>query len=284
MELCNINTIRSLLEPRGFRFSKSMGQNFLIAPWVPERIAEESGADDSCGVLEVGPGVGCLTRELSFRAGKVCSVELDKRLLPVLEETLGDRENVTIIPGDIMKTDIEALVKERFSGLTPCLCANLPYNITSPVLTKILDTGLFKTVTVMIQKEVARRICAEPGTDDYGAFTVYCQYHTVPRILFDVSPGCFEPKPKVTSAVIRMDVRETPPVDCDRDKFFRIVRAAFNQRRKTLQNALSAGLGDKTRDDIAAAIERAGLDPAIRGERLGLEEFAAVTRALYPEG
>ena len=280
MELCNLSVIRSLLEEQGFRFSKAMGQNFLTAAWVPERIAEESGAGPDSAVLEVGPGVGCLTAELARRAGSVTAVELDKRLLPVLDKSLAEFRNVTVIQGDIMKLSIEKLAEEHFGGRRPMLCANLPYNITTPVLTKALDSRIFETVTVMIQREVAHRICAAPGTADYGAFSVYCQYHSEPEILFDVSPGCFEPKPKVTSTVIRLNVRKEPPVECDEELFFRVVRAAFGQRRKTLLNAMAAGLNGFGKEAIAAAITAAGLDPTVRGERLGIPQFAALTEAL----
>ena len=175
MDLCSINEIKALLARHGFRFSKSMGQNFLIQSWVPQDIAAASGAGEGTGVLEVGPGIGPLTRELAKRADKVASVELDRSLLPILEETLADCPNAEVCPGDILKTDIPALVGEKFSGLTPLACANLPYNITTPAITALIEAGCFKTITVMIQREVARRICAAPGTADYGAFSVFCQ-------------------------------------------------------------------------------------------------------------
>lgn len=277
MDLCNINDIYALLEGSGFKFSKAMGQNFLIASWVPERISEESGADkDSC-VLEIGPGIGCLTEKLSERAGKVVSVELDRRLLPVLKNSLAGCRNVEIISGDVMKTDLNELIKEHFCGLTPMVCANLPYNITSPVITKLIDSGLFPSITVMIQKEVAQRICAKAGTADYGAFSVYVQYYTEPELLFDVPNSCFEPRPKVTSSVIRLKKRDFPPVSCDSGLLFRVVRAAFNQRRKTLPNAISSGFTEITKQQIAEAIEAAGLSLTVRGETLTIEQFAAVT-------
>ena len=175
MDLCSINEIKALLARHGFRFSKSMGQNFLIQSWVPQDIAAASGAGEGTGVLEVGPGIGPLTRELAKRADKVASVELDRSLLPILEETLADCPNAEVCSGDILKTDIPALVGEKFSGLTPLACANLPYNITTPAITALIEAGCFKTITVMIQREVARRICAAPGTADYGAFSVFCQ-------------------------------------------------------------------------------------------------------------
>ncbi len=283
MRLTDINEIKALLARHGFRFSKSLGQNFLCAQWVPEDIAAGSGADKNTGVLEVGAGVGCLTVELSELAKKVVCVELDTSLKPVLAETLADCGNVEIVYGDIMKTDIPALVREKFSDCERVVvCANLPYNITSPVLTAFVEAGCFDAITVMIQKEVAKRICAKENTADYGAFSLLMQWHTEPRILFDVSPGCFIPAPKVTSAVVHMAVRhEKPVVVRDEKLMFSIARAAFNQRRKTLSNALGNGLGGRfTKDEIAAAIVRCGFDERVRGEALSLEHFAALADAL----
>ena len=281
MDVCNINDIKALLGRHGFHFSKSMGQNFLIQPWVPEDIAAASGANKDCCVLEIGPGIGPLTRQLSDRAGKVVAVELDRTLLPILAETLEGRENVEIVPGDIMKLDIPTLVAERFDGLTPIACANLPYNITSPVLTALIQSNCFKSITVMIQREVALRICAAPGSSDYGAFSLFCQYHTTPELLFDVPNTCFIPAPKVTSSVIRLVPRPRPAEVDDEDFFFRVVRAAFAQRRKTLHNSLSASLGPAfSREMIAEAIASCSLRPDVRGERLGISEFAALAKAL----
>lgn len=281
MDLCNINDIKALLARHGFRFSKSMGQNFLIEDWVPRDIAEASGAAPGVGVIEVGPGIGPLTRELSLRADKVVSIELDRSLLPILAETLSDRPNAEIFPGDVLKTDLPGLVTEKLAGLSPIACANLPYNITTPAITALIEAGCFQSITVMIQREVARRICAAPGTGDYGAFSVYCQYHTKPEILFDVPPTCFIPAPKVTSSVLRM-VPQTPPAEVDDPKhFFRVVRAAFAQRRKTLLNSLSSSLGDGTsKEAIANAIAACGLPENIRGERLSISDFAALSKAL----
>ena len=281
MNLTNPSELKLLLSKHGFRFSKSMGQNFLIASWVPERIALEAGIDEGTGVLEVGPGVGCLTHELAQYAGRVLAVELDERLRPVLAETLADCENAEVIFGDVLKQDLPALVKEHFPGLRPVVCANLPYNVTSPLLTAFLEAGCFETVTVMIQREVAKRLCAKPGTADYGAFTVFTQWHAEPEILFDVSPGCFLPAPKVTSSVVKLTVRKTPPVEVKSEKrFFAVVRAAFNQRRKTLLNALSSGLSGFTKEQIAQAISDCGLDEKVRGEALGIAEFARLSDRL----
>ncbi len=281
MNLTNPAELKELLGRHGFRFSRAMGQNFLIAGWVPERIADEAGLDERTGVLEVGPGVGCLTRELSRRAGRVVSVELDERLRPVLAETLADRENAEIVFGDVLKLDLSALVRERLGGLRPVVCANLPYNVTSPLLTALIEAGCFDTITVMVQREVAKRLCARADTADYGAFTVFTQWHTEPEMLFDVPPGCFLPAPKVTSSVVRLRARETPPAAVrDEALFFAVVRAAFNQRRKTLVNALAAGLPGHPKDAIAAAIRQCGFDARIRGEALDIRGFAAITEAL----
>ena len=281
MDVCNINEIKALLGRHGFHFSKSMGQNFLIESWVPEDIAAASGAKKDCCVLEIGPGIGPLTRQLSDRAGKVVAVELDRSLLPILSETLEGRDNVEVVSGDIMKQDIPALVAEKFAGLTPLACANLPYNITSPVLTALIEANCFKAITVMIQREVALRICAAPGTSDYGAFSVFCQYHTTPELLFDVPNTCFIPAPKVTSSVIRLVPRPKPAQVEDEAFFFRVVHAAFAQRRKTLLNSLSSALGAPfTKEQIANSIAACDLRPDVRGERLGIEEFARLARTI----
>ena len=281
MDLCDLDTIKALLGRHGFHFSKSMGQNFLIEGWVPKGLVEGAGVGPQNGVLEIGPGIGPLTAQLAAAAQRVVAVELDRSLLPVLDETLQGFSNVEILSADILKLDIPALVDEKFAGLTPMACANLPYNITTPVLTALIEAHRFSCIAVMIQREVALRICAAPGTADYGAFSVYCQYHTQPELLFDVGPECFVPAPKVTSSVIRMIPRRTPPEGVtDEKRFFRVVRAAFGQRRKTLLNALSAGLGGVEKEAIRAAIATAGLPENIRGERLGIPEFSALTRAL----
>ena len=276
MELTNSKEIRELLGRHGFRFSKSMGQNFLTAAWVPESIAEGALLDENTGVLEVGPGIGCLTEQLSKRAGKVLAVELDKALKPVLAETLRGCGNVELIFGDVLKQDLPKLVKEHFQGLRPVVCANLPYNVTSPLLTAFIEAGCFETITVMIQREVARRICAVPGSGDYGAFGLFVQWHTETELLFDVPPSCFVPQPKVTSSVIRLRRRAERPVQVnDEVLMFKIIRAAFNQRRKTLVNALSSGLGlDKA--EVEQCLEKCGFDTKIRGETLDIGSFAKI--------
>ncbi len=271
MDLCDIRDIKALLNRHGFHFSKSMGQNFLIESWVPERIAEAAGGGADVGVLEIGPGIGPLTAQLAQRCGKVVSVELDKALLPVLAETMGGYNSVEIVPGDIMKLDIPTLISDKFNGLTPIACANLPYNITTPVITALLEAGCFARITVMIQREVALRICAAPGTSDYGAFSVLCQYRAQCERLFDVGPECFLPAPKVTSSVIRLTPRPKPVEVENEEAFFRVVRAAFAQRRKTLLNSLSSAFSaTHSKDELRAAIAACDLPEDVRGERLGI--------------
>jgi len=281
MELYNLSEIRPLLERHGFHFSKSKGQNFLIREWVPKKIAAASCADDSCGVLEIGPGIGVLTRELSYTAKKVCCVELDRSLLPILAETMSDLDNVRVINADIMKLDIASIVDSEFSGLVPTVCANLPYQITTPVLRTLLELERFERITVMIQKEVAQRICAAPGTPEYGAFSLLCAFYAKPRICFDVTPDCFYPQPKVTSTVITMEKRE-PPADLrDKDLLFSITRAAFSQRRKTLCNALTPLFAGKlTKDQLMRVIQSAGFDERIRGEVLGLDDYVNLSNLI----
>ncbi len=281
MELCDYHTIRALLERHGFHFSKSMGQNFLIDPAVPADIAAASQADRSCGVLEIGPGIGPLTAELARRAGKVVSVELDRSLLPVLAETMAEYPNVEIVPGDVMKLDLDALAAEKFQGLRPIVCANLPYNITTPVLAKLVESPCFETITVLIQKEVAQRLSAPQGSADGGAFSMFLQYYMETEALFDVPPEKFLPAPKVTSAVLRCVRRKAPPVAVrDEAFFFKVIRGAFLLRRKTLVNSLSAALPGYGRDVIRNAIMHCGLSPEVRGERLTLADFARLAEAL----
>ena len=281
MDLCNRRNIEALLARHGFRFSKSMGQNFLIEDWVPRDTAEACGADESIGVLEVGPGIGPLTRELPKRAGKVVSVELDPRLYPVLAETMAGFDNFTLVEGDIMKQDLSALVAEHFDGLRPVLCANLPYNITTPLLTNCVKAGCFTSITVLIQKEVAQRICARPGSAEYGAFSLLMQYYTVPELLFTVPNTCFVPMPKVTSAVIRCITREKPPVSVRSEAMlWRTVKAGFALRRKTLVNSLQTGFS-LSKQELARILNDCGLAADIRGERLALQEYARLSDALF---
>lgn len=281
MNLCNIDEMKSLLSRHGFHFSKAKGQNFLTQNWVPREIAEGAGVDESCGVLEVGPGIGPLTKELCLNAKKVVAIEVDTSLKPILAETLGEFENLEIIFGDVMKQDIAALVAEKFPGLRPMACANLPYYITSPILSLLLESKQFERVTVMVQKEVAERICAEAGTADYSAFTVFCNYYAEPEILFDVPPSCFLPQPKVTSAVISLKTRKEPPCPiADEKLFFKVVKASFAMRRKTLVNGLAAGFGQFSKAELTQVLLDCGFAENIRGETLDIAGFAKIANRL----
>lgn len=282
IDVCNPAVIRELLAKYGFHFSKSKGQNFLTQRWVPERIVRASGIDKTCGVIEIGPGFGPLTQELCQKAGKVVAIELDQTLRPVLQETVGEFSNLEILFADALKTDLPAMVADEFSGLRPVACANLPYYITSPVLTKLLESRCFSLIIVMVQREVAQRICAAPGSGDYSAFTVLCNYHAQPELLFDVPASCFFPQPKVTSAVVCLKVRTEPPAELlDEHTFFRTVRAAFAQRRKTLLNALSSGFSELGKSELAETLHTCSISPMVRGETLDIPSFAALSNALY---
>ena len=281
VNVCDIQIMKPLLAEHGFRFSKAKGQNFLIAPWVPASIAQEAGVDETAGALEIGPGIGPLTQQLCLRAGKVCAVEVDTRLQPILKETLASFSNVEILWGDVLKLDIPALVAEKFPGLRPMACANLPYYITTPILSALLEAECFESVTVMVQKEVAQRIAAAPGTEDYGAFSVFCQYYAQPELLFDVPPNCFLPQPKVTSAVIQLRRREEKPWDIyDTAIFFRAVRSSFAMRRKKLSNGLASGFPELGKAGAEEILARCGLPENVRGETLGIAEFAMIANAI----
>jgi 16S rRNA (adenine1518-N6/adenine1519-N6)-dimethyltransferase len=280
-DLSNPSVVKSLLAKHSAALSKSLGQNFLINPSVCPRMAELGGAGGGVSVLEIGPGLGVLTVELAKLADKVVSVELDKKLLPVLRETLADFKNVNVINGDVMKTDLAAVIREEFGGGETVVCANLPYYITSPVIMYLLESRLpVKSITVMVQKEVARRLCAAPGEGDAGAISCAVNYYAKPQLLFDVSADSFLPQPKVDSSVIRLDIRDTPAVQVnDEALMFRAIRASFGQRRKTIANALSAGLA-MAKDEAIRALEQAGISPTVRGERLTLEDFARLADVL----
>ena len=281
VNVCDIHVMKPLLAEHGFHFSKAKGQNFLIASWVPESIARQSGVDKDVGVLEIGPGIGPLTQQLCLHAGKVCAVELDNRLKPILDITVGEFENLEIIWNDVLKLDVPALVKEKFGALRPMACANLPYYITSPILTALLEAECFEAVTVMVQKEVAQRIAAKPGSADYSAFTVFCQYYAEPELLFDVPPHCFLPAPKVTSAVITLRTRAEKPWDIlDQEVFFRTVRASFAMRRKKLSNGLASGFPELGKEGAAAVIAECGFDASVRGETLSIPDFAKLANAI----
>ena len=273
--------IKEVLSRHGFHFSKALGQNFLINGSVCPRMAAECGAGECEGVIEVGPGIGVLTWELSQVAQKVAAIELDQRLFPVLEETLAGCGNVKIVPGDVMKLDLHQLIREEFGGGPVCVCANLPYYITSPVILRLLEEKLPLTaITVMVQKEAAQRLCAPPGSRECGAVSVAVHYRSVPQVLFPVGRGSFMPPPKVDSAVIRLDLRKEPPVKVrDEDWFFKVSRAAFAQRRKTAANSISATLG-VSKPQVEEALVSAGAPANVRAERLTLEQLAALANGL----
>ena len=281
VNVCDIQVMKPLLSQHGFHFSKAKGQNFLIAPWVPQSIAEQAGVDETAGVLEIGPGIGSLTQQLCLRAKKVCAVELDERLEPILDITVGEFDNLEIFWNDVLKLDLPTLVEGEFSGLRPMACANLPYYITSPILTALLEADCFESVTVMVQKEVAQRISAAPGSADYSAFTVFCQYYAEPALLFDVPAHCFLPQPKVTSAVIQLKVRKKREWDIlDENIFFRTVRASFAMRRKKLSNGLASGFPELGKNGASEVIAQAGFDANVRGETLSIPEFARIANEI----
>ena len=280
--LSDIGVIKSVLQKHGFTFSKALGQNFIINPSVCPRIAEEGGAREGVGVLEVGAGIGVLTAELAKRADKVVCVELDTRLLPVLDETLADYDNIKIINGDILKVDLHEILREDFGDMPVIVCANLPYYITSPVIMRLLESRLnIESVTVMVQKEAAVRLCADVGSRDSGAVTVAVNFYSEAQKLFDVSRGSFMPAPNVDSAVIRLDIRKEVPVEVTDEKFFfSMVRSAFSQRRKTASNGISSGLGIP-KQKVIEAIENAGLPATVRAESLTMEELGILCEELY---
>lgn len=281
LNLSDISVIRSVLEKHGFSFSKALGQNFLINPSVCPKMAEMSTADKQTGVIEIGAGIGVLTAELAKKAKKVVSIELDTRLLPVLEETLSDFDNIEIVNADVMKTDLHTLIKEKFGDMRVVVCANLPYYITSPIITLLLESKLpIDAITVMIQKEAADRLCTPVGSRDSGAITVCTNYYAEAHQLFNVSRGSFMPAPNVDSTVIRLDIRKEPPVEvCYEKKFFKMVRAAFSQRRKTAVNSISSGMS-LSKQEIADAIEKAGLDINVRAEKLTMQQLANICNNL----
>ena len=281
MERNDKAAIEALLKRHGFHFSKSMGQNFLIDPAIPYEIAESSRANEQNGVLEIGPGIGVLTRELAKRAAKVVSIEVDERLPPLLAETMAGVDNFKLVLQDVLKVDLKALIAQEFPGMPVAVCANLPYYITSPIVMKLLGDRLpIESLTVMVQKEAADRLAAAPGTRASSAISCAVSYYATSKMMFTAAPGSFYPAPKVTSAVVRMEIRPTPAVQVeDEAGYFALVRAAFGQRRKTAANAIASGLG-MPKDAVTAAIEAAGFDARIRPEALTLEDFAKIQNAL----
>lgn len=279
--LSNISVIRDILERHNFTFSKALGQNFLINPSVCPKIAEMGNAKKGFGIIEIGTGIGVLTNELAKRADKVVAIEIDSRLLPVLEETLAEYDNVKVINADVMEVDLHKLIEEEFQGMEVAVCANLPYYITSPILMMLLEERLpIKSVTVMVQKEAGTRLCAGMGTRDMGAVTVAINYFSTPKILFNVSRGSFMPSPNVDSCVVRFDINEkTPEGVTDEKFFFKTARGAFSQRRKTLANSVSSAMKiDK--QTVIKAIELSGLDPNVRPEKLSMSEFIGFSENL----
>ena len=283
MDLCNLNVIKTLMSDAGIAFRKDFGQNFLINRIIPEDIADMCADTSERMILEIGPGIGCLTQELALRYKKVVAVEIDKGLIPILDKTLSQFDNVTVINNDIMELDIKALVDEYSEGMPVSVCANLPYYITTPILMRLLESGVkFSTITVMVQNEVASRLVAKPGSSDYGAITAVLGYYGTTKKLFKVSAGCFIPAPKVDSAVIRIDLFDSPIYKISDEKLFRsLIKYAFEMRRKTLQNALSSKLQGYTKEEILNAIVSIGHDERVRGERLSTEDFAKLSNVLY---
>lgn len=281
--LSNISVIRDVLSRHGFSFSKGLGQNFLINPTVCPRMAEMGNAQPGWGMIEIGAGVGVLTAELAQRADKVVCIEIDSRLLPILDETLAEYDNIKIVNQDVLKVDLHKLIAEEFPNMPVAVCANLPYYITSPIIMNLLESRLpISSLTVMVQKEAAQRICAMPGSREVGAVSIAVRYYCEPKVLFQVSRGSFMPAPDVDSTVIRLDIRKQPTVDVKREEdFFRVVKAAFSQRRKTLSNTLSSGLS-MNKTQIAELLERAGVASNLRVEQLSMQQFADIANALNP--
>ena len=281
MNLSSIGVIKELLARHGFTFSKALGQNFIINPGVCPRIAELGGARAGCGVIEIGAGIGVLTAELASRAEKVVVIELDSRLLPILDETLAEFDNVKIINADVLEVDIAALIAEEFPGMEVAVCANLPYYITSPILMSLLEARLpIAAITVMVQKEAAQRICAQEATREAGAITYAVRYYSEPHVLFPVSRGSFLPAPNVDSTVIRLDVRREGALPAEQEKkLFAVIRGAFSQRRKTIANSLSSML-HKPKEDVFQALAAAGIPAMARPEQLTLAQFSALATLL----
>ena len=273
---------KEIVSKYGFRFSKSLGQNFLVDGNIITKICEGAEITEADGIIEIGPGIGTLTQQLSKYAKKVVAVELDKKLLPILEETLEGIDNVKVINSDILKVDIEKLIEEEFEGLNVKVVANLPYYITTPIIMKLLEEKLdIESISVMIQKEVAERMIADPGSKDYGALSVAVQYHSDPKIIANVPSAVFIPRPNVDSAVIKLDIYKTPPVEVlDEKLMFKVVKSAFGQRRKTILNALSGGYLELDKDIIREVLETAGIDLKKRGEVLSKEDFAHIANVI----
>lgn len=282
MNLCDLSTIKNVMKAFGINFRKELGQNFLTNGMVVSDIADSCSDDENATILEVGPGIGVLTKELAERFEKVISLEIDKNLLPVLSYTLGEYKNVEIVNEDVMKADLESLLAPYFEKGSVSVCANLPYYITTPILMKLLESRLpFEAITIMIQSEVADRLCAKAGKSDYGSITAVLAYYGVAERLFTVTADNFVPAPKVDSAVVRIKLyKEIPYKPKSEEMMFRTIKAAFEQRRKTLSNALSSSFGELTKEEIKDVIEKCGHRPDIRGERLDISEFVTLSDAI----
>ena len=282
MDLCNLSVIKNLMAESGITFRKEFGQNFLTNRIIPEDIADNCTDDPESLIIEIGPGIGCLTAELASRYRRVVAIEIDKGLIPVLDKTLAEFDNVTVINADVMKIDIQSIVEQYSDGMSVSVCANLPYYITTPILMHLLESGVkFSTITVMVQNEVASRLSAPAGSSDYGAITAVLGYYGTVKKLFKVSRGCFVPSPNVDSAVVRIDLYKEPLYKPKNEKLFRnTIKAAFEMRRKTLQNALSAKLG-YSKEVITQAILSIGHSENVRGERLNTEDFVKLSDYLH---
>ena len=279
--LSNIGTIKDVFSRHGFSFSKTLGQNFLVNPSVCPKIAEQGNAQSGYGIIEIGTGIGVLTNELAKRADKVVAIEIDTRLLPILEETLAEYNNIKVINADVMEIDLEKVIEDEFLGMNVAVCANLPYYITSPIIMMLLEKRLpIKSITVMVQKEAGTRLCANLGTREVGAVTVAVRYFSTPKLLFNVSRGSFMPSPNVDSCVIRLDINENTPAGITDEKFFfKVVRGAFSQRRKTLANSISSSIG-VNKAIVFEAISKSGLNENIRPEQLQMSDFVNVAEQL----
>ena len=282
MNLCDIDQIKLLLARHGFKFSKDLGQNFLCDEEIPASIAEQAGITPETCVLEVGPGIGALSAQLCKRAKKVVAIELDRRLPAILNETMAAYDNFTLVEGDVLKVDLPRLCKEQFGDAPVIACANLPYYITTPAITALLECGCFKSVVVMVQKEAALRICAKPGDKDYSAFSAQVAYYAKPSVILDVPHDLFIPAPKVDSAVLKLDLWETTPVNGAKNEVFRVIRAAFANRRKTFSNGLCIEYGKKLSKQTAEELlVSMGFAPNVRGEALSVEQFGEISVRLH---
>ncbi|MDO4744778.1 MAG: 16S rRNA (adenine(1518)-N(6)/adenine(1519)-N(6))-dimethyltransferase RsmA [Clostridia bacterium] len=282
--LASVSVIKEILADSGFKFSKSLGQNFLIDDNILDKIVESSSIGKDCGAIEIGPGFGTLTQRLCMAAGKVVAIEIDKAAIPILEDNLSDFDNLKIINEDVLRCDLGKIIADEFKGMNVRIAANLPYYITTPIIMHVLESGLpVDSLTVMIQKEVAMRIAAKEGTKDYGALTVAVNFYSEPEVVVHVPPSAFIPQPKVSSTVIRLKLRDKPPVDVADEKcFFKIVKAAFGQRRKTLLNALSNSPAiPLDKEGVAAVLAECSIDEKRRGETLTLQDFADISNKIF---